>query len=64
MAVKKTRSIQFGDAPGLEALKISDLGDFISEVDAASVVNVKVYVNKADRPGGSDQTTVTLSVEE
>lgn len=63
MGVKKVRSIAYRDF-GSDTLTVADLESLVAGIDPAAEVKVDVYVNKADRPYTSDQTTVTLSIEE
>nr|DAK84457.1 MAG TPA: hypothetical protein [Caudoviricetes sp.] len=64
MAVKKFRSITFSNHhPVYGNLSIADLNEFVSGLEPEATVNVVVSTIPSDR-GDSDQTTVTLSVEE
>lgn len=65
MAVKKTRSLTFSDHhPRYGNLSINDLDEFTAGLAGGTTVKTEVSIIKADRPGESDQVSVTLSVEE
>lgn len=63
MTVKRTRSIKFGEYGSIGNLKVGDLNEFTAGLKPEAEVTVRVSVVPADR-GGSDQKTVTLSIEE